>query len=170
MRELVQYVYNKGHRKIAFIHGEDTAVTRFRVASFHKTCEELGVNVPDEYIISAFYHDPRESGLATRTLLALEDRPTCILYPDDFSYIGGMNEIERQGLKIPDDISVAGYDGILLSQVLRPKLTTLRQNAEALGSEAAQLLIEAIEAPKTYIPRRIVVPGNVQEGDTVRQL
>lgn len=168
MRDLVQHVYDKGHRQIAFIHGEDTAVTRNRLASFYRTCTELGLEIPDEYIKPAIYHDPRLSGLATRELLSLKKRPTCILYPDDFSFIGGMNEIERWNLTIPDDISVVGYDGIYLSQVLRPKLTTLRQDTEVLGRKAAEKLIEAIELPKTYIPEQIIVPGTVWEGNTVK--
>ncbi len=170
MRDLVKHIYDKGHRKIAFIHGEDTAVTRSRLASFHKTCEELGLSIPNEYVRRAVYHDPRESGLATRKLLSLKNLPTCIMYPDDFSFIGGMNEIERHGLVIPRDISVTGYDGIYLSQVLRPKLTTLKQDSEKIGRQAAKMLVDAIRSPKTYIPSREVVPGMVWEGETVRQL
>jgi LacI family transcriptional regulator len=170
MRDLVRYVYGKGHRKIAFIHGEDTAVTRFRLASFYRTCEELGVPTPDKYIRKGLYHDPRTSGLATRELLELDSPPTCILYPDDFSFIGGMNEIERKGLVIPDDISVAGFDGIYLSRVLRPKLTTLKQDSKKIGEQAAKLLVNAIKSPRTYIPSRIVVPGVIWEGETVKQL
>lgn len=170
MRDLVKHIYGKGHRKIALIHGEDTAVTRFRLAGFHKTCEELGLVIPDEYVRKATYHDPRASGLATRELLALKNLPTCIMYPDDFSFIGGMNELERHGLTVPKDISVTGYDGIYLSQVLRPKLTTLKQDSQRIGREAARLLVEAIRSPKTYIPHREVIPGVVWEGDTVLQL
>lgn len=170
MRDLVLHVHGKGHRKIALIHGEDTAVTRFRLASFHRTCEQLGLRIPDEYVVQGRYHDPRVSGLATRQLLALKNRPTCIMFPDDFSYIGGMNEIERHGLSVPDDISVTGYDGIYLSRVLRPKLTTLKQDSDAIGIQAARALVSAVDNPKTYIPQRIVVPGIVWEGDTVKQL
>ena len=170
MEELVRYIYGKGHRKIAFIHGETTSVTQKRLASFHKTCAELGLSIPEEYVEAATFHDPKSSGLATRRLLALKDRPTCILYPDDFSFIGGMNELEKQGVSIPGDMSVAGYDGILLSQVLRPRLTTYRQDAEAMGREAAHELVEIIERPKEWIPRQIMIPGRLLTGDTVRDI
>ena len=126
--------------------------------------------VPDDYIKSAIYHDPRASGLATRELLSLKDRPTCILYPDDFSFIGGMNEIEKQGLRIPEDISVVGYDGILLSQVLRPKLTTYKQDAEEIGKQSALALIEKIENPKQFILDHIIVKGSFIEGETVKRI
>ena len=92
------------------------------------------------------------------------------MYPDDFSYIGGMSEIEREGLSIPEDISVTGYDGSYLSRALQPSLTTLRQDSEAIGMRAAQLLVSAIESPRSYIPEHIVIPGTVWEGNTVKKL
>ena len=170
MAALVRYVYAMGHRRIAFIHGEPTSVTQKRLGSFHKTCAELGLTIPEAYIEAATFHDPKESGLATRRLLALKERPTCILYPDDFSFIGGMNELEKQGVSIPGDMSVAGYDGILLSQVLRPRLTTYKQDAEAMGREAARELVEIIERPKEWVPRQIMIPGKLLAGDTVRAI
>lgn len=170
MQDIVSYVHSMGHEKIAYIHGEDTSVTQKRLASFYKTCKQLQIDVPDDYIKSAIYHDPRASGLATRELLSLKDRPTCILYPDDFSFIGGMNEIEKQGLRIPEDISVVGYDGILLSQVLRPKLTTYKQDAEEIGKQSALALIEKIENPKQFILDHIIVKGSFIEGETVKRI
>lgn len=170
MKQIVSYLYEMGHRKIAFIHGEDTAVTRMRKGSFYKACAEMGIKVPDAYVKAAIYNSPKSSGIATRELLSLHDKPTCILYPDDFSFLGGMTELERQGLSIPNDISVVGYDGILLSQALRPRLTTFRQDAESIGREAAAKLIEAIEAPKMFVPTQIFIPGSFIKGETVKQI
>lgn len=170
MRELVEYVYSMGHRKIAFIHGEETAVTRSRLASFHKTCKDLGIDIPDGFVRPGRYHDPKQSGILTRALLEQKEKPTCILYPDDISLLGGMSELERHGLRVPDDISIAGYDGIRLSRMFRPELTTLCQDSEGLGTQAANLLIEAIEEPKTYIPQMVMVSGKLQPGGTVRSI
>ncbi len=170
MDELVRFVYAKGHRRIAFIHGENTSVTQKRIASFRKTCADLGITVPAEYIRPAIYHDPRSSGLATRALLALEERPTCIFFPDELSYLGGMSELEKHGLSMPKDMSVVGYDGIPLSQVLRPRLSTYRQGAEEMGTQAARLLIEQIEKPDVWIPQQITVEGKLLGGDTVADI
>ena len=169
MDKLVRYVYGKGHRRIAFIHGEMTSVTQKRLASFKKTCAALGLTIPSEYIREATYHDPRSSALQTRALLELQNRPTCIFYPDDFSYIGGMNELEKQGIQVPAQMSAVGYDGIHLSQVLRPRLTTYRQGAERIGAEAARLLIEEIEHPDTRLPQQVTVEGELLEGSTVAE-
>lgn len=170
VQDLVRYIYQCGHRKIAFIHGEYTSVTKKRMASFYKTCEELGVEVPEAYVRQAVYHEPSASARATRELLALADRPTCIMYPDDFSFIGGMNEIEKAGLRIPDDISVTGFDGIYLSQVLRPTLTTLRQDTEKLGKLAVESLVEIIEHPKTTLSKQVLIEGELLKGGSVKQL
>ena len=81
-----------------------------------------------------------------------------------------MNEIERMGLSIPNDVSAAGYDGIRMSQYLRPRLTTLRQDADRMGRMAAEELARTVEEGKYYIPNRIVVPGEVLPGGTVKKL
>ncbi len=170
METLVRFVYDNGHRKLAFIHGEMTSVTQKRLASFRKSCAYLGINVPPEFIRPAVYHDPRSSGLATRELLKLPERPTCIFYPDDLSYLGGKRELEKHGISVPEDMSVVGYDGIPLSQVFRPRLSTYRQDAEKIGVEAARRLVEQIEHPDTWIPQQITVDGELLPGDTVRNI
>ncbi|MDF2843866.1 MAG: hypothetical protein K0R00_2292 [Herbinix sp.] len=170
MHDLITYIYEKGHRKIAYIHGADSSVTQNRVGSFYKTLFELGLNVSDDYVRSGIYHDPVTTAKITKELLELKDRPTCIIFPDDFSTIGGMNAIKEMGLRIPEDISIVGYDGILLSQVLEPKLTTLQQDTRALGRSAAEKLIALIENPKASVIERVVVEGNVLHGKSVRDL
>ncbi len=168
--QIIDYLYQMGHRRIAMIHGEDGEVTRMRLAGFHRACRKWGLEVPEEYVVAAKFQEPKDSGLATRQLLALKNRPTCILYPDDISYLGGATEIERQGLSVPEDISCFGYDGIRLSRLLRPSLATYRQDAEQIGRRAAEELLLAIEDPKCYVPQIVTVAGSVQPGDSVKDL
>ena len=168
VEELVRYVYKKGHRRIAFLHGERTTVTQNRLVGFHRACEELGLEIPEAYIRECVYHDPDRCAAATRELLALPERPTCILFPDDFSYIGGLNVLNEMGLRIPEDISVVGYDGIHLARVMQ--LTTYSQNTQDLGRIAAEKLISLIEHPKTTLIDRIMVPGALLPGASVRQI
>ena len=170
IEDLVRYIYSKGHRKIAFIHGEDTTVTRHRVASFCRTCRELGVEIPEGYLVPSVYTSPDTAAEHTKRLLSLPDPPTCIIYPDDISYIGGMNQIEKMGLRIPEDISTAGYDGADVSQMLRPRLTTVRQDADRMGELAADELLRAVEEGRSYVPGRILVPGELIPGQTVKNL
>ncbi|MBE5854729.1 MAG: LacI family transcriptional regulator [Lachnospiraceae bacterium] len=170
MRELVNYCYEMGHRKIAYIHGAPSAVTRTRISSFYKTTEELGLEIPDEYVVEAAYRSTTATHDQTLKLLELPDPPTCILYPDDFSTFGGINAIHEKGLSIPDDISIAGYDGITIAKHIEPKLTTLQQNTEQLGKAAAENLISLIEHPKSTIITQIVVPGELYPGGSVKKI
>ena len=78
----------------------------------------MGIDIPDEYVKSGIYHDAETTYRLTKDILELKDRPTCIIFPDDFSCVGGINAIKDYGLSIPEDISIARLDGVLLSQVL----------------------------------------------------
>lgn len=167
MRELTRHIIGFGHRKIAFIHGHLTPVTRTRIRTFLDTCAESGIRIPEEYLIAGLYHAPEASEKYTRQLLALSDPPTCIIYPDDLSCIGGINELERQGVSIPKDISIAAYDGLIFSQAFHPKLTTFQQNAGAIGRCAAEELVRAVENRENYDFRQIVIPGTLLPGETV---
>lgn len=170
MQSLVQYVYEKGHRKIAFIHGTDVPVTRIRLAAFYNACEQLGLEIPEEYVLESGFNDMFSAAVATRQLLQLADRPTCILYADDVSAIGGMNELHLQGLRVPEDMSVTGYDGFLISSLVTPKLTTIHQDAETIGHLAAAELLKAIESPRSYLPQRHEVPCLLVAGETVQRI
>ena len=169
-KALVQQAWACGHRRIAFIHGEKTSVTENRIAGFYQACEELGLEIPEEYVRDGVYHDVERCAEETRALLALPQRPTCIIFPDDFSALGGYNALAEAGLSIPDDISVMGYDGIYLSRVVNPSLVTYQQNTAALGQTAADKLIELIEHPRVTLPEQIRVSGRLLSGRSVRSL
>ena len=168
LEELVRHIYSKGHRKIAFLHGERTTVTQNRLTGFYRACEELGLDIPAEYIRECVYHDPDRCAQETLELLQLPDRPTCIIFPDDFSYIGGMNALKSKGIQVPEDISAVGYDGIHLAKVLN--LTTYSQDTAEIGRIAADRLISLIEHPKTTLIDRIMVPGGLLEGTSVKDI
>ena len=62
------------------------------------------------------------------------------------------------------------YDGIKLAQLFTPRLTTYRQNVSAMGQEAARMLREAIEAPDSFLPRYVTIPGQLVAGESIREL
>lgn len=167
IHDLLTYVYECGHRKIAYIHGDDTSVTQNRLGSFYRTMEQFRIEVPDEYIKNGLYRNPELATELTKELLELKEPPTCILYPDDYSCIGGINAIKEMKLKIPHDISVVGYDGTYISQIMEPRITTIQQNSKEIGKVAAEKLICLIENPKTTLIEKIVIKGQVIKGDSV---
>lgn len=170
MQDLLTYVYKKGHRRVAYIHGADSSVTQSRLSSFYRTAGQLGLSIPDEYIRMSPYRDTNGAYRETMYLLNLDEPPTCILYPDDFSAFGGYNAIQERGLRIPHDISIAGYDGIRIARHIEPTLTTLRQDTKELGRQVGEKLISLIEYPKTTLVETIVVEGHVFEGNSVANI
>ena len=171
MRDLTEHVCRKGHKRIAYIHGASTGssstVTTNRVSSFYRTAEQYGITIPDEYIKEAPYRDAERTYKLTKDLLALPEPPTCIIYPDDYSAFGGINAIRERGLRIPEDVSVVGYDGIQVVKHVEPRLTTIQQDTEQMGAAAARQLISLIERPKSTIIEQITIPGKLVEGRTV---
>ncbi len=170
MERLVDYVVGKGHRKIAYIHGADSSVTKPRLTTFYKKMEDYGIDVPDEYIIEAPYRDVHGAYEKTLQLLDLNNPPTCIFYPDDYATYGGLWAANERGLAVPEDISVVGFDGIKMARHIRPRLTTYRQDTELLGAEAAEQLISLIEKPQATSITRRVIKGELFEGDTVKEI
>ena len=170
MDALVRYVVSMGHRDLALIHGEKTTVTMARLTGFYRACEELGIRVREDMVRESKFHDPEGCARITKEILSLPERPTCIFFPDDYSCIGGYNAIREAGLRVPEDISAVGYDGIPLSRILSPVLTTWRQDSGGLGRTAAARLIEQIEHPKTAILDREIISGELQEGASVLRI
>ena len=100
LEALVRYAYVNGHRKLAFIHGERTTVTENRLIGFYRACEALGISIDDTLVRESRYHDAKRCAQITKELMELPERPTCVIFPDDYSYIGGMNVIREMGLRI----------------------------------------------------------------------
>lgn len=170
MRQLTQYIIDQGHTKIAYIHGTKSSVTHNRLVSFNNVLKENGIKVPDEYFIEGIYRSAECAEELTLRLLQLDDPPTCIIAPDDYAALGVMNTVRRLGLRIPDDISVAGYDGISMAQALEPKLTTIKQDTDKIGSEAAKQLINLIESPMTTSLDNIYLKVQLVKGASVKNL
>ncbi len=170
MTELVDYILDKGHSKVAYIHGAASAVTSNRLSAFYRATSLRGIEIPDEYVLEAPYRDIKAVYSKTIELLELPDPPTCILFPDDYAGIGGLNAIREKGLRIPDDISVAGYDGIRISHYLEPQLTTYSQDTAMIGHELGRKLIDHIEKPKTTLIETLSVEGHVRTGRSVKDI
>lgn len=170
MRQLVEYIAGKGHTKIAYIYGDSSDVTSIRLKTFKETLVRLNIKIRSEFLLQGRYHDTKCTELLVKQVLSCSDRPTCIILPDDFAAIGAINALEEFGLSVPEDISIAGYDGIVLSQVLRPKLTTIRQDTERLGAEAAKRLIALINKEINNDSAPVSVKGSLLEGASVKNL
>lgn len=163
MSDLVEYAIKMGHRKIAYIHGEKTKVTKDRLKGFFSTMDKYSIKVPKEYLRESIFRDTFLTEKRTKELLKLKDPPTCIIFPDDYASIFAIKTISESGL----DISYMGYDGIDIANDI--KLTTYEQDRSKLGQLAARKLINSIENPNDCI-EHIVIVGKVRKGNTVKIL
>ena len=145
-------------------------ISRERLAGFYKTCAELGIRVPSGFVREGKYHDPEKCTGIIREMMKGEEKPTCVLCPDDISCLGALWDLKAEGVRIPEELSLVGYDGIRMTGIIRPELTTYRQNTEEIAREAIRLLAEAIETPEEHKPSQITVEGTLVEGNMVSDL
>ena len=170
IEELLEYVISCGHKKIAMVHGEKTWVTEQRVQAFKTICQKHGIETPSDYFAEGLYHDPVTSSAATEVFISLDEPPTCIFYPDDYAALGGIRELASHGYKPGTDISIVGYDGIKLTSMMIPPLTTYEQDGETIGRTMAEALLSKIEDPDNYAPKKEMVTGRIIHGGTVVKL
>ena len=170
MSTLLQHIYDKGHRRIAYIYGDDSLVTSNRISTYYQFLDRNGLEFREEYLQKGKYRDSIAANTITQMLLDLKEPPTCIVYADDFSAIGGINYLKNKGINVPQDISVAGYDGIVMASQLQPQLTTYKQDTIHIGQLAASQLISLIEKPKATIIKQYLTKGNLIEGGSVARL
>lgn len=170
MASMVKYVYERGHRRIAFVHGPPSRVSSERIRGFTDTLKQLGLEMDPELMIESPYTDAQKAFEAVSRLIKLKNRPTCIFLPDDSCSFGAIEAINKQGLRFPEDISLVGYDGIHFTQMMSPHLTTLRQDAEGIGMAAAKALINNIESPDHKHMTPVVVSGKLLPGESVNML
>ena len=89
------------------------------------------------------------------------------MLPDDASYFGALDTIRARGLQVPGDISLAGYDGVRSVQAVRPRLTTVRQDSDAMGRQAALRLIGQIDHPNAFATDSVLIPATLIEGESL---
>ena len=168
VEQIIRFAWNLGHRRIAFIQGEKGAVSRERLAGFYKICAELGIRVPVAYVREGHFHDPADCARIIQELLQLDEKPTCILCPDDSSCLGALWQLAALGIRVPEDVSLVGYDGLRMSRMMHPCLTTYRQDTARIAESALSLILDAVANPETHEPQQITVSGMLIEGETLR--
>ena len=160
MRLLTNHLIKLGHRNIVFVHGEYSDVTNLRVAGFKKALAENGIEFKDSMLEESKYLDKDSVWNVTSNVLHRLNVPTAIMFPDDISAIQGLGAIREAGLSCPRDVSITGFDGIQLSQVVSPHLTTIKQDSETIGKVLAQKLIQGMQAYDMWYKLIATNPAN----------
>jgi LacI family transcriptional regulator, repressor for deo operon, udp, cdd, tsx, nupC, and nupG len=142
----VKHLIQMGHEKIALINSDEKFLyARQRKLGYKRALEEHGITISPDYIIHT-QHVGFESGQqAMKKILNLPNRPTAVFAVSDLLAIGALKEININGLHVPKDIAVVGFDKIDFSNMTNPTLTTVAQPMHKMGTIAAKMLIDSIK-------------------------
>lgn len=141
----VKHLIERGHKDIAHITGPNISTMAVeRKESYVQCLEEHGLEVCPQYIVSGNYK--LESGYAgMQSLMVLEKKPTAVFCANDYMAMGALRFLMEHDYKVPQDVALVGYDDIMVSKMVTPPLTTVRQPVWELAGMAARLLIDRIE-------------------------
>jgi DNA-binding LacI/PurR family transcriptional regulator len=160
-----QYLARLGHRRIGCIAGPNTATpSAGRIAGFRRALTEAGIELPAEAVEAG---DFRYSGgeAAMRALLARVPELTAIFAANDLMAVGAINVLRRAGRRVPEDVSVIGFDNILESAAMFPSITTIAQPIEEMSCKSISLLLERINRSDRP-PARVVLPCSLIERES----
>jgi DNA-binding LacI/PurR family transcriptional regulator len=156
MRQICDHLFKLGHHRIGFVEGPrgfSTAIRRKE--GFLESCQEKGLEVPEAYLQQGHYntHGGREAG---RALLRQNPRPTAVIAANDAMAYGVYESARELGLRIPQDISIVGFDNETAAAEMFPPLTTIHQPVCEMGEEAAKILLNAITKDKLPAGQKVL--------------
>ncbi len=155
----LEHLWELGHRDIAFVRGQPfSSDSADRWHAIQKVTNDMGLRIRPELTIELENDDPSPIGgyTLTRELMARKQHFTALFAYNDISAIGAIRAIREAGLRVPEDVSVVGFDDIRDAAYHVPSLTTVRQPLRKMGEIAAQTLVERIEGKKEY-PNEIAI-------------
>lgn len=162
----VQELFRLGHRRIAIITGEEGLVAAAnRLWGYHNAVRELGMEAGDDLIWKGNFTREGAYRVVRRKLESAEGLcASAIFASNDLMAIGAIQALQECGLRVPEDVSVIGFDGIEVGKYLSPPLTTIQQPIYELGQQVAYTLLEQIEHGKDRkqitLPVQLVNPGS----------
>ncbi|PMN08408.1 DNA-binding transcriptional regulator CytR [Vibrio splendidus] len=164
--EAVNYLAQLGHKRIAQISGPTTAtLCKFRQQGYQQALRRAGVSMNPAY--STVGDFTFEAGAqAVRQLLALPEQPTAIFCHNDAMAIGAIQEAKKLGLRIPQDLSIVGFDDIQFAQYCDPPLTTISQPRYEIGRQAMLMMLDLLKGNDVQAGSRLLEAKLVVRGST----
>ncbi len=149
--QAVRHLVSLGHRKIAHVGGTQNVSTGLgRYHSFLSWMRSEGVDVDPELVVFATWFQEERGASAFEELFSRDVEFTAVVCGNDLIALGGYDVLRERGLKVPDDISIVGYNDIPFNDKFSPPLTSVRLPHYHIGFKAAEMLIEAIEEPDAH--------------------
>lgn len=144
-QQITSHLIQLGHKKIAYFgNSKSGRTTQDRLTGFQIEMKNAGLAIPTEYIFEVEGSEPELGKLGFEYFLKLSDPPTAIMCFNDMLAIGLLRSCNLAGIKVPEDISITGFDNITFSAFTNPPLTTLDQPKYSIGNEAAHLLLDLL--------------------------
>jgi DNA-binding LacI/PurR family transcriptional regulator len=165
----VELIISNDHKKIAIIEGKKGfKSTQHRREGYIQALMDYSIPMKKEYMVQGNYD--MESGYkAMKKLLALPERPTAVFCSNDDMAVGAYKAVAEEGLQIPEDISIAGFDDNLFSRFLTPALTTVKRPVEAISRKGIEKLLSMLEG-KEVSKERIYVNTDLVVRNSIRKL
>jgi LacI family transcriptional regulator len=166
-----QHLLELGHRRIAYVGGPKTAsCNQARMHGYRGAMEAAGEHIPKGYVRSGHFH--YEDGVAEgAALLGLPERPTAIFAGNDEIALGILEAARARGLRVPDDLSLVGFDDTEVARVSSPPLTTVAQPLQQMGAVALRTALrlaagERVDSHHVELATELVVRGSTAPPST----
>lgn len=172
--KLIDYLVQQGHEQIAIVvaEAEEESIGKLRLEGYQDALRVNHIEIKEELICHAnkdISHFSLENGyLTTKKLLESKVPFTALYAVSDTLAIGAMRALFDEGLKVPDDVSVVGYDGIEMAGYVNPRLTTIKQPVEEIAKATIKLLFDIIAGKKDH--QHMTFDASLVEGETIRTL
>ncbi len=153
---VVDHLVELGHRRIAHIDGGIGAGSQPRRTGYSRSMKRLGLESEIRSVRGGFTEDGGSMGM--QSLLATGPRPTAVFVANDLAAIGVLKVLDTEGLSVPDDISVVGYDNTSMAASHRLGLTTVDQPRHDMGRMAAELVLASIDQPRSTASHAVLSP------------
>ncbi len=163
--ELMQHLFSLGHRRIAMIWGVGRSeLGNDRASAYRQAYAQAGYECDPRWFVSCGFR-LQDGFHGAEGLLEMDNPPTAIIGINDLIAFGAMQAVLRRGLRVPEDISVAGFDDIPMSSLLSPPLTTGQADGARIGQECVRLIIERIHNPdlppqRVHLSTHLVIRGS----------
>lgn len=166
----VKYLIAAGHRKIGFVgYSYNLQTLNIRLDGYKMALDDAGIEYREEYVLDM--QGSKNPGYdATLHLLELEDPPTAIQSMNEYCAQGIYMALMEKGIKIPEEMSVAAFDGLAASRLMVPRLTTSLLPLTSMVEEAAGMLLQNIENGTSQVVRRMTLPVRLYEGESVKKI
>lgn len=166
----VEYLANLGHRKIALIGGTNfDSNGKNRLKGFIKGMEKCEIPVNKEYIISGDFLEDRAYA-ATVELMHRSKRPTAIITHNNLMCMGAYKALKDMEVKIPEEVSLVGFDDFVFSQHLQPSITLIDRPVKEMGELAGKMIIDRIEGKYQGPCRKIIFPVHLRQGGSCMKI